>query len=961
MNTEKNKQLNLRTIVILFFLVIYQFQLNSQTAFNPIYLFRNYSVDQGLPSSEIYDIEQDKEGNIWFASDRGVVKYNGDEFVQYHEKDGLISDVVFQIYKDYNDRLWFVSLENQLCYYESGKIKPFKYNKEIVNKIPKTTHPDKNLYISKDNTIIMGFRNNGGYQIKSNGNIKKLKTIENAIIVEKYNQKSIWYSSSNFKITDFAFYYSKEHQLKKLQTYSTCLQIEKSKLLTLTTPTNNLFSFSNCIYDLDKNKKLLDLKDTKIISLNFLKNTILVGGLKNGLLVYRFENGRLIFKEKMFENLSVTDVVEDKSNGFWISTLESGVFYLPNIHFKSISTNEGLISDEIKSIYSFKGTTYLGLVEGSYHKITNDQLYSFTNHQPSFITFSNYNNEVLYSTGVGVYSSKKYILGYWLRDLYSNKGIAYGVRDHIFRFKNGTIDTIGLLVNNKLTAANKEYSYSSVVADDDGVIYAGNKFGISICIGNKIVPFKQKEFKYRVTDLAYSTKWGIVIATRSNGIFQYKNKRFEPIKNLICQDITCLFIDDKENLWAGTTKGLLKLNQQGNRISIGYISKNLGLISNEITCINVTDEKIWVGTRKGLTVIDNQNFRIKNADYKIHLKSIELSKNRNVNIQKSINISHKEDLIKIKFRVVNFITKGKYKYRLHSNSDWTIVDKPEIMLINPDDGSYELEVAFLNENNEWSQVQKILHFEVTPPFWKTVYFKLLMGFLIAFIIYIYIHYKRKQFETKQKLLILEQKALFAQMNPHFIFNTLNSIKSFHLYNEIDKAEYFLGKFSKLLRETLHISRNSSILVSKEIDMLEKYLELEQMRFSDKFEWKIDCNLNHNDAIYRIPNMLIQPFIENSIKHGFIENRKDYIIEINLIYIDDSTIKCQVIDNGIGRKTTIAKENNIQNGFEYISYGEKITIERLNSFNNRKNKKYGHQVIDLEKGTMVEITIPLLKP
>ena len=108
-------------------------------------------------------------------------------------------------------------------------------------------------------------------------------------------------------------------------------------------------------------------------------------------------------------------------------------------------------------------------------------------------------------------------------------------------------------------------------------------------------------------------------------------------------------------------------------------------------------------------------------------------------------------------------------------------------------------------------------------------------------------------------------------------------------------------------------------------------------------------------------MLIQPFIENSIKHGFIENRKDYIIEINLIYIDDSTIKCQVIDNGIGRKKTFAKENNIQNGFEYISYGEKITIERLNSFNNRKNKKYGHQVVDLEKGTMVEITIPLLKP
>ena len=952
--------MKIKAIITFVFLVIYQFKLYSQKSFNPIYLFRNYSVDQGLPSSEVYDIEQDNEGNVWFATDRGVVKYNGDEFVQYHEKDGLFSDVVFQIYKDYRNRLWFLSTENQLCYYENNSIKPFKYNSQILKKIPKSNHSDKNIFITKENTIIIGFRNNGGYQIKSNGEIIKMKSLDNSIILNQYKNKNIWYSTTYSEIEECKFYSSKKNILKITKLKIPYTTIEKSKFLSVKNFHINLFSYSNCIYDLNRDEKILELDNFKIISLNIYKNNLLIGGLKKGLLIYRYENGKLNYKEKILENLSVTDILEDKSNGFWISTLEAGVFYLPNIHFKSISTNEGLISDEIKSIYSFRGTTYLGLVECSFHKIINDQLYSVTNHQPSFVSFCKYNNDVLYSTGIGIYASKKIILSYWLRDLYYRNGVTYGARDYIFRLKNGKIDTLGQLSNNKLISNNKEKTFSSVVVDDFGKIYAGNKYGLSTCVGNKIIPFKQNEFKYKVTDLAFSTKWGLIIATRNNGIFQYKNNQFQQIQNSICQDITCLFIDENENLWAGTTKGLLKLSQHGKHISIGYISKNLGLISNEITSINVTNEKIWVGTRKGLTVIDNQNFRIKNVDYKIHLKSIVLSKNKEVNIHQPIHISHQEDLIRIKFRVVDFITKGKYKYRLHSTSEWTIVDDPEIMLINPDDGSYELEVAFLNENYHWSSVQKIVSFDITPPFWKTIYFKLLIGISIAFLVFIYIRYKRKQFETKQKLLILEQKALFAQMNPHFIFNTLNSIQSFHLYNEVDKAEYFLGKFSKLLRETLHISRNSSVLVSKEIDMLGKYLELEQMRFSDKFEWKINCDFNQMASNYRIPNMLIQPFIENSIKHGFTENRKDYILEIKLIYIDDSTIKCQVFDNGIGRKISLEKKSKTQTSKDHISYGEKITKERLNSYNGRKNKKYGFEVVDLEKGTMVEITIPLLK-
>ena len=115
--------------------------------------FKNYSIDQGLPSSETYDVEQDNEGNIWIATDRGVVKYNSRTFKTFTKKDGLIDDVVLQIYKDPFGRLWFLTIENQLCYYEKGKIKKYRYNYLIKKNFPFYNHPDKDLIITKNNDL----------------------------------------------------------------------------------------------------------------------------------------------------------------------------------------------------------------------------------------------------------------------------------------------------------------------------------------------------------------------------------------------------------------------------------------------------------------------------------------------------------------------------------------------------------------------------------------------------------------------------------------------------------------------------------------------------------------------------------------------------------------------------------------------------------------------------------------
>jgi LytS/YehU family sensor histidine kinase len=151
------------------------------------------------------------------------------------------------------------------------------------------------------------------------------------------------------------------------------------------------------------------------------------------------------------------------------------------------------------------------------------------------------------------------------------------------------------------------------------------------------------------------------------------------------------------------------------------------------------------------------------------------------------------------------------------------------------------------------------------------------------------------------------------------------------------------------------------LLSKEIDILKKYLELEQMRFSNKFQWEITFKSLDVKLDFRIPNMLIQPYIENSIKHGFTEKRSDFKIDIIFTLIDEFTLKCEVIDNGIGREASQLNKKNDIKLKGHVSYGEKITKERLRSYNKKGKFNYGSNYFLPENngGTKVEILIPIL--
>ena len=216
--------------------------------------------------------------------------------------------------------------------------------------------------------------------------------------------------------------------------------------------------------------------------------------------------------------------------------------------------------------------------------------------------------------------------------------------------------------------------------------------------------------------------------------------------------------------------------------------------------------------------------------------------------------------------------------------------------------------------------------------------------------------KRQKIKAEQKEILLkaeisetELKALRAQMNPHFIFNALNSIADYINKNDAKSADYYLGKFAKLMRGILENSEEKEIPLSEELKMLEFYMDLESLRFKNKFNYEIKIADDINPENTFIPPMILQPFVENSILHGLAKKENDGKITIHIDKTED-LLKCTIEDNGIGRKNPNENLNK--------SYGVKLTRERIALFDKSKNSDSGVFYTDLETGTRVELRLPL---
>ena len=311
-----------------------------------------------------------------------------------------------------------------------------------------------------------------------------------------------------------------------------------------------------------------------------------------------------------------------------------------------------------------------------------------------------------------------------------------------------------------------------------------------------------------------------------------------------------------------------------------------------------------------------------------------------------------------------------YYYKLDGiDKDWIgPSDKKYVVYPYLNSGKYRFLVKSRNELSGMETQVAEFKFVILTPWYEQIWFYIFLVFFVitSFILFYNIRLRnmRKKEEGKrnimQKISELETKALQAQMNPHFLFNSINSIQSYILDNDVDEALTYLNSFSKIIRMTLEFVDKKFVSLSDVLDYLQHYVDLENMRFDELFDYLVVIDNQIDPETTLIPPMLLQTLIENSIKHGIRNLKHRGTIKLEIVKIDNESFKCIIEDNGVGRlkSSQINKDQNINKE----SLGLKIIKERLDILNNGKESPYKMEIIDLYSdtgvsvGTRVELTL-----
>lgn len=928
--------------------------------------FKNFNQTNGLTSNETYFIYEDKNHFIWICTDKGVLRYDGYNFQKFTKKDGLLDNVVFSVFEDKKGRIWFISYNNLLCYYQDGKIYPYKFNNIIKKQTQNFICHNKNLILDGEDNLYYILYSFCSIKIDHHGKYNFLNYKKNSFKISEINNNPFILSpkySNNF-IFKNPYIFHKNKKVIFTAGYSNIRYTKKGD--------KTLAIFGNKIISLTDLKEFSHDGENDFISIYQYRNEVWLGTKKKGIIKYKLDKNQLKKQITLLNNFSVTSMIYDHNGGIWFSTLENGIYYSPSVSVFNSKTLKNKLSNKCYSINGIGNFVFAGF---------NTKAILISPFLSTIIENENYYNCKIASDKKNLYiggdlKTKEIILNNAPLKIYNTTFFSdYSYFDNYVYLSETFLKKVSnshkdVRFYNKKSNSKKEkkipYSFSTIAVEKD-TIWLGNIQGLYFLNKNSIksMPPHEKLFQSDIRDIEINKKNNVKIAaTNGNGIlFWKKTKLIKQLttKNKICSDnIYSLHFDQKNRLWCGTDKGISIFK---NFIHIKNITIKNGLNSGEINGIYTYNDTAWIATNKGVSKICISKLLDQKIDNKISLVSLKTNQNQYINNIPN-EFSHKTSFVQIHFRNHNFLVSSRptYYYKISKNDKWHIKHSPEILINGIAPGNYEVFVKYLQEDLTISKPFLIAKFIIEKPFYERWYFYLTISIISIALMFFIFKYQINQIKDKnnlnKKIKQLENKALRAQMNPHFIFNALNSIQSFLVYEENEKAEKFLQKFAVLIRMTLNYSRNSMIKIQNEIDLITRYLELEQMRFKEKFDFEITHTLTPNELDLLIPPMLIQPYIENAIIHAFKNMKSKGKILISIEKLEEKKgILCSISDNGIGVYHS-SKSNK-----EHISLGTTITNERLSFYGKIHKDNFQVYMNEIDEnsefpGTIIKVEIPI---
>jgi hypothetical protein len=555
--------------------------------------------------------------------------------------------------------------------------------------------------------------------------------------------------------------------------------------------------------------------------------------------------------------------------------------------------------------------------------------------------------------------------------------------------KNGSSYTITYYKLPVKKNENETYQVWSIIEDHKGNIWAGTYLsGLFKLEGDH---FKQQAISSpnEVTTALDLCKdnYGNLYAATLNGVLMFNpdkhNYKFISEKDGLSSELVYAIGITKDNhyLWAGTNQGVNRIDIKKLQYDFIDITKYAradgfsGVESNSHGIYEDIDSTIWFGTVNGLIKYSPKEFIENDNLSKTNITTIKLGYADTLLADGSI-LPYSLNNISFYFDGICLTAPEKvlYSYKLEGyDKDWSpYTDVNNTKYDNLPPGKYMFKVKSCNNEGIWNIEPVTFSFIIKTPFYKTWWFILLCIIGLSGIVIVIFRLRVRQIKKKQQAEFehlvevskAELTALRAQMNPHFVFNALNSIQHYILNSKGDEAVRYLSKFAKLIRLILSNSEKQIVTINEDIEALKLYLELERMRFENKFDYAIHIDSSIDGDYDEIPPMLIQPYLENAILHGI--NPKDGNGDIDIsMKIVNQFIKISIKDDGIGREKSKSVQS-LQPAARHKSLGMKITKDRVRILNTIHQSNLNVNIIDLynEKneaiGTQVDLFIPYVK-
>ncbi len=972
------------------FLVFFVQQLVAQ---DPLY--RKLDISNGLPTNEVYEMHQDKKGYIWIGHDKGISRYTGYKWKTFTHNEMRGTSLSF-IKEDDEGTIWCINFSGQIFYIKNDEMYRLKeYN--TANAFYHTNiYVYKNILYAAEKDALFTYditnkiAKRYGYLNTQNNNIRPIFSTLMGIGDSVYCNTSVGvllFYQNRFRHEDILSRYYPNP--KKLNTGPyTALINNESKIL-------HYSRGGTTITVVDKKTKKIDKlirTNIRINVINKFANKIYINTPKG---YYTISDNALL--PVKFADYSIADQLIDTENNLWVSTLFDGVIIASdkgNINYSLgtekrveliypiakrnlvvIGTQKGEIlffstkdrrvihryslnaTKETQAIYYDATTDNLLVCAGELHCINMSNPIKFRIIAGAYSMHSilRYKDRILFSSTAGVdffpskevnYPSQKELhkkIPFILTEYLSRNGRSYNlVLDSVSDAVYFT-SVEGLFTYNAATVKEVKYQSQSI--------------------------FGRKMMYYRKSIYIGSLNKGIYEITPTKAVVLINSN--ENLKHIY--DFTC----SGNYLFGICDSGIVKMNLTTKKVEL--LTQSDGFLPNQLKSITSINNMVYVSSDKSLISFDNSIQSLNKIPPKVYVTKVFANDSIRAT-NELLNLNYTDNSIEIAYDAISFRSMANIKvfYRIveknRTEGKWLRTEPTEgsIKIPSLSSGKYTVEIKAYNNSDIPSKTARVfLH--VHPPFWQTWWFIGLLLLLTATVIFYYMYLRIKRIRFQNQLILdkvtlekdLRQSILTSirsQMNPHFVFNALNTIHSYIYTSDKVLASDYLIKFSDLTRLILEMSAKESVTLKEEIEALELYVYLEKVRLDNQLDYSIQVADNLNIEYVRIPPMLVQPYVENAVKHGLMHSKLERKLRISF-YQEENILFIEIVDNGIGREK--AELINNRRRRKHVSFAANANEKRLEIINQERiEQKVGISIFDLVNddnkaiGTKVVIQIPV---